>query len=90
MGLPHAVWLLSFRLLPVSRGDAIDSIAVLPLENSSRDPELDYLAEGIAGSVADSLARLAELRVIPTSSTARQGFDGMPPAVPAGIRRGGA
>jgi DNA-binding winged helix-turn-helix (wHTH) protein/TolB-like protein/cytochrome c-type biogenesis protein CcmH/NrfG len=71
LGLLLGVSLLYFLSLPVSRGDAIDSIAVLPLENSSRDPELDYLAEGISGAIADSLARLAELRVIPTSSTAR-------------------
>jgi TolB-like protein/predicted Ser/Thr protein kinase len=51
--------------------EAIDSIAVLPFENASNDPEMEYLSDGIAGSIVDSLTRLKSLRVMPTSSVAR-------------------
>ena len=51
--------------------EAIDSIAVLPFENASNDPEMEYLSDGIAGSIIDSLTRLKSLRVMPTSSVAR-------------------
>jgi len=51
--------------------EAIDSIAVLPFENASNDPEMEYLSDGIAGNIIDSLTRLKSLRVMPTSSVAR-------------------
>jgi len=46
---------------------AIESIAVLPFENSSNDPDADYISEGIAESINSSLARLPNLKVIPRS-----------------------
>jgi transcriptional activator of cad operon len=57
--------------LPAAEPVEIESIAVLPPENSSRQPELDHLAEGIAGTVADSLAQRPELRVVPASCAFR-------------------
>ena len=50
-----------------SRTGAIDSIAVLPLENRSNDPDADYISDGITESINNSLARLPSLRVIPHS-----------------------
>ncbi len=44
---------------------AIDSLAVLPLENASGDPENDYLSDGIAESLINSLAQLRKIRVVP-------------------------
>lgn len=45
----------------------IESIAVLPLENRSNDPNVDYISDGITESINNSLARLPTLRVIPHS-----------------------
>jgi TolB-like protein len=46
------------------RGGPIDSIAVFPLENASTDPDTEYLALGIPGSIIHSLSRIPRLRVI--------------------------
>jgi serine/threonine protein kinase/TolB-like protein/predicted negative regulator of RcsB-dependent stress response len=43
---------------------AIDSLAVLPLVNTAGDPEIDYLCEGIAESLINSLSQLPKLQVI--------------------------
>jgi len=53
------------------RGEAIDSIAVLPFVNVSGDPETEYLSEGIPESLSNSLAQLPDLRVLPRSMVAR-------------------
>jgi serine/threonine protein kinase/tetratricopeptide (TPR) repeat protein len=50
-----------------SRTSAIDSIAVLPLENRSNNADADYISDGITESVNNSLARLPNLRVVPHS-----------------------
>jgi|RhiMethySRZTD1v2_1073278.scaffolds.fasta_scaffold02318_19 adenylate cyclase len=45
------------------------SIAVLPFANLNRDPEQDYLADGVAGDISNALARLRWLFVIARNST---------------------
>jgi serine/threonine protein kinase/tetratricopeptide (TPR) repeat protein len=50
---------------------AIDSLAVLPLENAGGDPDAEYLSDGIAETLINSLARLRKMRVIPRSATFR-------------------
>jgi TolB-like protein/Tfp pilus assembly protein PilF len=47
-----------------SAGAPIPSIAVLPFETASSDPDMDYLAIGIPGSVTHSLSQIPGLRVI--------------------------
>jgi len=47
------------------------SIAVLPFENLSRDPDNAYFAEGIQEEVLTQLAKIAELKVISRTSTQR-------------------
>jgi TolB-like protein/Flp pilus assembly protein TadD len=42
----------------------IQSLAVLPLENLSRDPEQEYFADGMTESLITSLAKISALRVI--------------------------
>jgi len=49
----------------------IGSIAVLPFENVSRDPENEYLSDGIAGSLINILATVPKLRVIAQSTVFR-------------------
>jgi TolB-like protein len=50
---------------------AIDSIAVLPFANNSKDPDTEYLCEGIAENIMNSLAQVPHLRVTPRSTVFR-------------------
>jgi len=56
--------------LPWSHSGAvqIQSIAVLPFENLSRDPEQDYLADGMTDELITNLGTITELRVISRTS----------------------
>ena len=44
------------------------SIAVLPFENATNDPNADYLADGISEALINSLTELQQLRVIARST----------------------
>jgi TolB-like protein/Tfp pilus assembly protein PilF len=46
----------------------IESLAVLPLENLSRDPEQEYFAEGLTEALITTLAKIGELRVASRTS----------------------
>ena len=46
----------------------IRSLAVLPLENLSRDPEQEYFAEGLTEALITTLAKIGELRVVSRTS----------------------
>jgi serine/threonine protein kinase/tetratricopeptide (TPR) repeat protein len=59
----------SFRAPRVSK--IISSLAVLPFENVSRDPENDYLSDGITGSLINNLATVPKLRVMAQSTVFR-------------------
>jgi TolB-like protein/Flp pilus assembly protein TadD/tRNA A-37 threonylcarbamoyl transferase component Bud32 len=56
----------------------IESIAVLPLENLSRDPEQEYFADGMTEELTTSLGQIEALRVISRTSVMR--FKGVRPA----------
>jgi TolB-like protein/Tfp pilus assembly protein PilF len=45
------------------------SIAVLPFENNSRDPDNAYFADGIQDEILTRLAKIADLKVISRTST---------------------
>jgi serine/threonine protein kinase/Tfp pilus assembly protein PilF len=57
----------------------IDSLAVLPFENASHDPENEYLSDGIAGSLINILATVPKLRVMAQSTVFRYKGRGMDP-----------
>jgi len=69
-GVAVVVLLLLALLLPftASPDEAITSIAVLPFENVSNDPEMEYLSDEVAQSIIYSLSQLPQVRVIPFSS----------------------
>ena len=57
----------------------VDSLAVLPFENVSRDPENEYLSDGIAGSLINVLATVPKLRVMAQSTAIRYKGRGIDP-----------
>jgi serine/threonine-protein kinase len=58
-------------VMVTSSRSAIDSIAVLPFANTGRDPDVQYLSDGITESIINSLASIAQLRVVPRSTVFR-------------------
>jgi len=46
----------------------VQSIAVLPFANASKDPEIDYLGEGLSEEITNSLSRLPDLQVMARST----------------------
>ena len=55
----------------VTASGRIRSIAVLPLENLSADPQQEYFADGMTDELITSLAKLQTLKVISRSSVVR-------------------
>jgi serine/threonine protein kinase/Tfp pilus assembly protein PilF len=51
--------------------NAIDSVAVLPLANTTSNSEMDYLADGITEGVINHLSRLPGLRVMARTTVFR-------------------
>ena len=56
------------------------SIAVLPFDNLSRDPDNAYFAEGIQDEILTRLAKVADIKVISRTST--QHFKSAPENLP--------
>ncbi len=73
--LALVTWFTLFR----GRGEAIDSVAVLPFVNVSADPNTEYLSDGIT----EGLSRLPNLRVISRSSAFRYKGRDVDPRAPA-------
>jgi serine/threonine protein kinase len=51
-----------------AQGQAIDSLAVLPLANASTDPDTEYLSDGLTESLINRLSQVSSLKVIAYSS----------------------
>ena len=69
------VLLLLALLLPLTvtaPAEAIDSIAILPFENRSGDPELEYVSDGIAEGIISRVSQLSGLDKVIASSSLRQ------------------
>lgn len=62
-----------YRLIGTVAGgpERIESLAVLPLENLSHDPEQDYFADGLTEALITSLAKINALRVVSRTSVMR-------------------
>ena len=60
---------LGYRYFTVTDAERVDSLAVLPLENGTGDPGLDYLSDGLSESLIDKLSQLPGMRVIARSSS---------------------
>jgi eukaryotic-like serine/threonine-protein kinase len=65
---------------PEPTRDVIRSLAVLPLDNVSRDPAQEYFADGMTEALISELARLKALRVI--SRTSAMKYKGAQRALP--------
>jgi TolB-like protein len=50
------------------RPKAIDSLVVLPFVNESGDPDADYLGQGIAETIINTLSQIRKLRVVPRAT----------------------
>ena len=56
------------RLLSRTTSPSVESLAVLPLENLSRDAEQEYFADGMTEALITDLSKIAALRVISRTS----------------------
>jgi len=50
------------------RPKSIDSLVVLPFVNESGDPDADYLGQGIAETIINTLSQIRNLRVVPRAT----------------------
>lgn len=60
-----------YRYFKPASGGSINSIAVLPFQNRSGDPNSEYLSDGLAESLIYRLTQLPNLKVSPTSAVIR-------------------
>lgn len=80
VGLPALVIAAAFfgyKFFFTPPGGHISSIAVLPFENESGNPDMDYLSDGVSESIIDRLSQIRQLKVIARSSSFRYRGAGM-------------
>jgi TolB-like protein/Flp pilus assembly protein TadD len=69
--LSAGIFFLGRYTAPRAAGLSAKSIAVLPFENLSRDPDNAYFADGVQDEIVTRLAKIGDLKVIARSSTQR-------------------
>ena len=62
---------LAYFLFVRSAKPSINSVAVMPFVNVSKDPNTEYLSDGISESLINDLSQLSQLKVIARSSSFR-------------------
>ena len=72
--------------LRLQRTTPVESLAILPFENAGKDPDADYLSDGLTESLIDRMSRIPSLRVMARSTVFR--LRGAPDAREAGRRLG--
>jgi len=68
LGLAVVLWFGPRRKASAISPGSIHALAVLPLVNTSGDPNQDYLAEGMTDELTTGLARITSLRVVSRTS----------------------
>jgi TolB-like protein/Tfp pilus assembly protein PilF len=68
LGIGARIWTVRPRDVAPSDLGPIRAIAVLPLENLSRDPEQEYFADGMTDDLITELSKISALRVISRTS----------------------
>jgi len=68
MAVAIPAYLLRRTPAPGETPPVVRSLAVLPLENASGDPQQEYLADGLTEALTGSLGRISALRVISRTS----------------------
>ena len=66
--LAMALGATGWSLMSGGGGTAVRTLAVLPLSNVANDEDLDYLSDGIAGSLIEQMSTLASFRVKPLTT----------------------
>jgi eukaryotic-like serine/threonine-protein kinase len=74
------------RLLRTAGTEPLQSLAVLPFENASKDPEAEYLGDGLTESLISQMSRISSLRVMARSTVFQ--FKGAPDPREAGRKLG--
>jgi len=72
-GLPllAILLLLIWYILIFNQNNQLDSIAILPFQNSSQDPKMEFLSKEIPANIINNLSRLPNLRVVPRTTVFR-------------------
>src|SRR6185436_13765469 len=68
---PTAAEIQPVRTYIKSEGVPIDSLAVLPIGSHEKDPNVEYLTDGITESIIGLLSRIPNLRVLARSTVFR-------------------
>jgi serine/threonine protein kinase len=72
-GLPllTILLILIWYIFIFNQNHQLDSIAILPFQNSSQDPSMEFLSKEIPANIINSLSRLPDLRVVPRTTVFR-------------------
>jgi len=78
-----ALGFAAYRWFAPHASSSIDSLAVLPFANVTRDPDTEYLTDGLTESLISSLSQLPNLAVRPRSAVFRYKSKDVDPQIAA-------